>query len=233
MANRITSFVEGEFYHIYNRGNSKQKIFLDDYDRDRFMKLLYLCNSETGIDFREDIVRKNIDAWDFDRGKQIVSIGAWVFMPNHFHLYITPRKQGFRKLKNDKINEVTYFMHKLLTSYSKYFNTKYKRTGALFESKFKSVYIENDNQAKYLFSYIHLNPVKLVDSNWKEKGIKDQKKTNKFLENYKWSSYLDYKDTLRPENKILNLKEFPEYFQDINDFDFEIEEWLTLKNNLE
>jgi hypothetical protein len=42
---RETDFVEGEYYHLYNRGNSKQKIFLDDKDRERFLKLLYLCNS--------------------------------------------------------------------------------------------------------------------------------------------------------------------------------------------
>lgn len=231
MAYRKESFTEGEFYHIYSRGNSKQRIFLDDRDRDRFVKLLYLCNSKIGIDFREDIVRKKIDVWDFDRGELIVSIGAWVLMTNHFHLYITPRKQGFRnfrKLGKEEINLITYYMHKLLTSYSKYFNTKYKRTGSLFESKFKSTHIENDPQAKYLFSYIHLNPVKLIDSKWKENGIKDWKKAKEFLENYSWSSYLDYKKVVRFQNKILNREAFPEYFQDVKDFNAEIKEWLTL-----
>jgi REP element-mobilizing transposase RayT len=232
MSYRKISFTEGEFYHIYNRGNSKQKIFLDNYDYDRFLKLLFLCNSENSIDFREDIVRQGISAWDFDRGESIVSIGAWVLMPNHFHLYLTInlRKQGFRKFSKLGDNEITEFVHKLLTSYSKYFNTKYKRTGSLFEGKFKSVHIENDNQAKYLFSYIHLNPVKLIDSKWKENGIKDNAKTKTFLEKYQWSSYLDYKEIVRPQNKILNKKAFPKYFQNIKDFDSEIEEWLTFSD---
>jgi REP element-mobilizing transposase RayT len=82
-------FIEGEFYHLYNRGNSKQKIFLDDKDQDRFVKLLYLCNSMRGVNFRDDIVDKKIDAWDFERGDPIVSIGAWVLMPNHFHIFMT------------------------------------------------------------------------------------------------------------------------------------------------
>lgn len=232
MGYRKTAFVEGEFYHIYNRGNSKQKIFLDNYDYDRFIKLLYLCNSEYSIDFREDIVRQGINAWDFDREENIVSMGAWVLMPNHFHLYLTinPRKTVFRKGKNGE-NQITEFMRKLLTSYSKYFNTKYKRTGGLFENRFKSVNIENDNQAKYLFSYIHLNPVKLIDSKWKENGIKNKKKTIDFLEKYLWSSYLDYKKVIRPQNKILDIKAFPEYFKNIKDFDFEIEEWLTFSES--
>ncbi len=227
MGYRKVSFTEGEFYHIYNRGNSKQKIFLDNYDYDRFIKLLYLCNSENSIDFREDIVRQGIDAWDFDRGESIVSIGAWILMPNHFHLYliINPRKTVFRNKLRE--NQITEFMRKLLTSYSKYFNTKYKRTGALFENRFKSVHIKNDNQAKYLFSYIHLNPIKLIDSKWKENGIKNKKEAESFLKKYLWSSYLDYKELVRSQNKILNRKAFPRYFQNIKDFDSEIEEWLT------
>ncbi len=225
MGFRKTNFTEGEYYHIYNRGNSKQEIFLDEYDYDRFIKLLYLCNSEKRIDFREDIIRKNINAWDFEKEDSLVSIGAWVLMPNHFHLYITknPRKKDFRK------NAISEFMRKVLTSYSKYFNQKYKRTGSLFEGKFKDTHIDKDNYAKYLFSYIHLNPIKLIDKNWKENGIKDFSKTKHFLENYKWSSYLDYKNVLRSENKILYLEDFPEYFKNIKDFDSEINEWLSFK----
>ena len=223
MVYRKTPFAEGEFYHIFSRGNSKQKIFLDDQDYDRFMKLLFLCNSNRRIDFREDIVRRGIDAWDFDRGESIVSIGAWVLMPNHFHLYITPnlRKSDFRK------SGITEFMRKLLTSYSKYFNKKYRRMGGLFEGKFKSIMIDKDPQAKYLFSYIHLNPIKLIDSQWKNNGIKDNKKAKSFLEKYLWSSCLDYKGIIRTQSKILNREVFPEYFQDIKDFNSEVEEWLT------
>ena len=89
MALRKENFVLGEYYHLYNRGNSKQSIFLDDEDKNRFLKLMYLCNSDKSINFRDDIVERKIDAWDFDRGDEIISIGAWVLMPNHFHLIIS------------------------------------------------------------------------------------------------------------------------------------------------
>lgn len=231
MSYRKEPFVENEYYHIYSRGNSKQIIFVDDYDRDRFLKLLYLCNSETGIDFREDIIRKGIDTWDFNRGNPLVFIGAWVLMPNHFHLYLTLRKQSFRNSsKENKINPITYYLHKLLTSYAKYFNARHGRTGGLFESEFKSTHVNTDQRAKYNFSYIHLNPIKLIDKNWRENGIKDSEKSKKFLKNYKWSSYLDYKDITRPESKILNKEEFPEYFQNIKNFDEEINSWLDFNN---
>lgn len=139
MAYRKDPLVEGEYYHLYNRGNSKQDIFLDEEDRSRFIKLLFLCNSERGINFRDDIVDSGIDAFDFDRGENLISIGAWVLMSNHFHLYVTSKKSpedGPREvMEEDDRSTITEFMRKLLTGYSSYFNKKYNRTGALFEGK--------------------------------------------------------------------------------------------------
>ena len=232
MGYRKIPLTNNEFYHIYNRGNSKQKIFLNGQDYDRFIKLLYVCNSIKQISFRDDIVEKKIDAWDFDRKEEIVSIGAWVLMPNHFHIYITFPEDRLRGLQREQEeNNISVFMRKVCTSYSKYFNLKYKRTGSLFENRFKSVRIENDIQAKYLFSYIHLNPIKLIDSKWKENGLKNKKGTKDFLKKYLWSSYLDHKGVIRSENKILNKKGFPKYFKNIKDFDSEIEEWLTFSES--
>lgn len=225
MATRKISFVSSEYYHIYNRGNSKQQIFFDEEDYSRFCKLLYLCNSKNGVNFKTDIIEKDIYAWDFEIEEKIVSIGAWVLMPNHFHIYITiPPKSDFGK------NGITEFMRKIGTAYSKYCNAKYKRTGGLFEGTFKSVHIENDIQAKYLFSYIHLNPLKLIQSDWKDIGIKDKNLALDYLIKYKWSSYLDFKRIQRSENKILNLEDFPPYFQNIADFDTEILSLIETKD---
>lgn len=214
--------VGGEYYHIFNRGNSKQKIFLDDQDRDRFLKLLYVCNSEQNINFREQIVRAKINAWDFEKGTPIVFIGAWVLMPNHFHLYLTTNAKA--RLWQDKI--ISIFMQKVLTAYSKYFNAKYQRTGSLFEGKFKSVHINKDNQAKYLFSYIHLNPIKLINSKWKEQGIKNKKRALDFLDSYKWSSYSDYLMIPRIESKIINREKFFNYFKTKKLFQKDIFNWI-------
>jgi putative transposase len=228
MTTRKEQFVTGEYYHVYNRGNSRQNIFKDDIDRDRFVKLLYLCNSAKSIDFRDDIVKQKIDAFDYERGGRLVSIGAWVLMPNHFHLYITPYE---RVSGGDK--EVSLFMNKLSTAYSMYFNKKHSRTGTLFEGPFKSVLLEEDEQAKYLFSYIHLNPVKLIDPQWKKRGLENCNKTLKFLEEYKWSSYHDYRGKKRPESKIIIKDEFPEYFSNPKIFDEEIFEWLDIKEKID
>jgi len=222
MPRRKVPFVPGEYYHIYNRGNSKQIIFFDEKDYERFTKCLYLCNSQKNFNFRDDIVDLKIDSFDFDRGTPIVSIGTWTLMPNHFHLYLTFSPCPGQGEKNN----ISDFMHRLSLAYVGYLNRKYKRTGSLFEGPFKAVHVKNDNQARYLFSYHHLNPVKLIQPKWKEEGIKNTKKTLEFLKNYKWSSYLDYKGVKRPEGKIITLEDFPIDFQNTNDFDREILDWL-------
>ena len=169
MSIRKVNLVNGEYYHVYNRGNSKQKIFHDNEDYFRFISLMYACNSVNN--FRIFTLAKEESPYDFERGKQIVSIGSYCLMPNHFHILITQTEE----------RGISKFIQKLTTAYVMYYNKKYKRTGGLFEGKFKSEHLNNDRYLKYLFSYIHLNPVKLIDTDWKEAGIKDKRKIIKFL----------------------------------------------------
>jgi len=231
MTQRHIQFVSGEFYHIYNRGNSKQDIFLDDQDKDRFIKLLYLSNSARNINFRDDIVLRGIDAFEYDRGEAIVSLGAWVLMSNHIHLLITiphiKKPEPGSGLKEE--NEISHFIRKLLGSYTKYFNKKHDRIGGLFESRFKAELIDSDEYLKYIFSYIHLNPVKMIDSQWKERGIQDIEKAKDFMSKYEWSSHLDFLDDNRKSKAILNQTDFPEYFENKIIFQKEIFEWLSFR----
>ncbi len=214
MSIRKVNFIQGEFYHIYNRGNSKQKIFQDKQDYQYFLKLLFLSNGERKfkLSFLEG------DIYETDRESQIVSIGAYCLMPNHFHILI--------KEIND--NGISKFIHKISSGYSHYYNNKYERTGSLFESKFKSQYIGNDRYLKYLFSYIHLNPLKLIQKDWKEKGMKNKQEILKFLKDYKYSSFLDYLDIRRKENIILDKKVFPNYFLSARIFLNEIFDWIKI-----
>ena len=114
-----------------------------------------------------------------------------------------------------------------------YYNKKYIRTGGLFEGKFKSEHLNEDRYLKYLFSYIHLNPVKLIDKKWKTNGIKNKQKILEFLKNYTYSSYLDYLGTERPEKAILNQESFPKYFLTKETFMKEIFEWLSFDKDKE
>jgi putative transposase len=145
MSIRKVSFVPLEFYHIYNRGNSKQKIFHNKNDYEHFVGLLYVCNQKEN--FKMDNLRKGKNLFDLGKDTSIVDIGAYVLMPNHFHLLLTQRDGG----------DISKFMQKLSTAYVMYYNKKYNRTGSLFEGKFKSQNLESDRYLKYIFSRLFLN----------------------------------------------------------------------------
>jgi REP element-mobilizing transposase RayT len=215
---RKVPFVPGEYYHLYNRGNSKQKIFRCEEDYSRFLALLYVANGTNSIDLR---TIKSEDIYTFDRGEEQVAIGAYCLMPNHFHILLTP-------LNDDGVKN---FMLKLSTGYSMYFNKKYFRTGSLFEGRFKSEHAAEDRYLKYLFSYIHLNPVKLIQSDWREVGTKNMEATLQYLNNYQYSSFLD-NSCVRPQTSILNRNSFPKYFDSKSEVDRELIEWLSYKEVL-
>jgi putative transposase len=217
MSIRKVSFVPGEYYHIYNRGNSKQKIFTDKNDYQRFVDLLYAVNSEDKFNFSDSI--KGISVYERRVKDKLISIGAYCLMPNHFHILVTPLSE----------EGLSRFMQKLSTAYAMYFNKKNNRTGSVFEGKFKAEHLKDDIYLKYIFSYIHLNPIKLIQKDWKEIGLRDKQKAIDYLNNYKYSSFLDYLDKERNENLILKKKDFPDYFLNKKGFIKEIMTWITHK----
>lgn len=219
MSSRNFDFSIGEFYHAYNRGTDKRIIFIDEHDKQRFVKLLYLCNSRKNITFRE-VPKKEF--YEYERGDTIVNIGAYCLMPNHIHLLLQEKVEG----------GISLFMLKLLTAYSTYFNKRYERTGGLFEGKFKATHADIDEYLKYLFSYIHLNPIKIIEPTCKENGITNRHRAKRYLESYIFSSYLDYRGVQRKENIILFKDAFPQYFGGFNEFEQYVDEWLAFKDLL-
>jgi len=218
---RKFDFSIGEYYHVYNRGTDKRVIFTSSIDYNRFIILLHLCNNINSIDISElisgglsfpELINLQVE-------ERLVDIGAYCLMHNHFHLL----------LKENQENGISLFMKKLLTGYSMYFNRKYKRTGGLFEGPFLARHADTDEYLKYLISYIHLNPIKIIDPQWKENGIMDRIAAKKYLAQYSYSSYFDYMGVNREEEKILNKKAFPEYFDNLDEFEKFINEWLSFK----
>jgi len=218
VSTRKITFSIDEFYHLYNRGVEKRTIFLDIDDYQRFLELLFVVNTTKPIDIR--LIHKYEDSiFDFDRGNQLVAIGAYCLMPNHFHILLTP-------LVDDGVSK---FMGKLCTSYSMYFNKKYKRTGALFQGMFKAQWANNDEYLKYLYSYIHLNPVKLIDPIWKEKGIKNSEVAFTYASSYQYSSLSDYLGAIRQISGILTPTLFPDYFSTHLNIRKELLEWINFQ----
>lgn len=211
---RKTPFVEKEYYHLYNRGVDKRVIFSSASDYKRFLVLLYLANSNE--DVRIDNILKTYNYEEIfirERGNQLVAVGAFCLMPNHFHILVTPLVEG----------GIPKFMLKLQTGYSMYFNKKNDRNGSLFQGPFKSEHAGNDRYLKYLFSYIHLNPAKLKDPRWKEKVGMKQNSLKKFVEAYPYSSLREY---LSGKHVITAPESFPKYFSSKKEVEEHITDWL-------
>jgi len=211
MSTRKQTFAPGEFYHLYNRGTEKRKIFLDKQDYYKFLFLMYICNTVKSLELRKI-------GEHFDREEQLVDIGAYCLMPNHFHILITEKTDG----------GISKYMLKFMTAYTMYFNKKYKRTGKLCEGVFKSTHVHNDNYLRYLYSYIHLNPAKLVDKNWKENKSKNTTELLEYIFDYQYSSIEEYTNN---KFRILNPTPFPGYFKKIKDHKRELFEWLNFNED--
>jgi len=219
---RKTSFTENEYYHIYSRGVEKRKIFMNTKDYNRFMALLYIMNQNNQFiigNFLQNKSKELQDVFMEKREKTLVSILGYCLMPNHFHLILYEHTEG----------GITKFMGKLLTAYSMYFNTKYERSGPLLTHPFRSEYIDSESQFMYIFSYIHLNPLSIINKKWKEDGIKNKKEAKEFLENYQFSSYQDFLGSSRPEGAIVDFSLVPEYIKNM-ELDFKTQEKLFNEN---
>lgn len=176
----LEDFVEEEVYHIYNRTNNNEHLFLSDENRFFFLKKY------------KEILAPFIDTY------------CWCLLPNHFHLLvkvksesniisylttkpvlsITERKfleervGNLLKVANPKVSFSELIEHtfkRFFQSYALAFNKMYNRKGNLFYKPFKRVKINEDSQFTMAIVYIHANPAK-------HKLVKDFTK-------YRWSSW--------------------------------------------
>lgn len=180
----------GEHYHIFNRGNNKQPIFLDDRDRIRFLFLLlhlqapiYFTNHNRRVNYFVkhsvfNILQEKLEEINKHR---YVELKSFALMPNHFHLIVFESKDG----------GIAQYMQRVLNAYTKYFNAKYQKIGHLFQGPFKAVHVEDNRQLLYLSAYIHRNPREILA--WKNKEHV-----------FSWSSYSDYINTNRWD-KLLKI----------------------------
>ncbi len=213
---RKINFAIDEYYHVYNRGTDKRIIFNNDYDKNRFLKLLYLCNGEKSFHFA-DLIKGN--EFHFYCGKKLVEIVSYCLMDNHFHLLVKEIQEG----------GLSCFMHKLATSYTMYFNKTNERKGSLFESNFNAKHLDSNEYLEYTLAYIHLNPIKMIEPDWKEVGIKNQEQAKNFLNKYRYSSYLDYLNPSRVEGCILNKDALPEFYENRQEFEEYLTDWLNYR----
>jgi putative transposase len=169
-----------EFYHVLNRGVDKRNIVEDDTDRARFIHDLYIFNdANPALNFLH-YGRQHSDTTP--RRRLLVYIHAFCLMKNHYHLLLSEVVEG----------GISLFMKKLNMGYTKYFNERYERTGTLWQGKYKSVSIVRDAHFLYVPFYIHLNPLDYVMPEWRRGEVRTAREALKHLEQYRWSSHLDY-----------------------------------------
>jgi len=210
---RKIKFAIGEYYHLYNRGVDKRIIFTDHAEYNRFLACIYALNN---IEYRLDRMETR-SMWEAKPPqKPMVAIGAYCLMPNHFHLYVTPLVEG----------GVSKFMQRVTTAYTMFFNEKHERSGALFQGTFKAEHVATEEYARYLFSYIHLNPAKLHDSRWKECGVKNFQLMRTYLHTYPYSSMKEY---ISSKHIIIRPEHFPAYLRTRKDINDHLNDWFTYK----
>lgn len=215
---RKIQFAVGKYYHLYNRGVDKRSVFISKEDYDRFEAYLYLLNDVDAARAANFFGKKNHNSlFENKRSGQLVAIGAYCIMPNHFHILATPAmKDGIQK-----------FMQKLLTAYTMYFNVKYRRTGSLFEGTYRAQHAETEKHLKYLLGYIHLNPAKLFSENWKQQNILELQSLAKAVMDYRYSSINEY---CLSTPLITDPSNFPRYFTLAKNMDVYIRYWLDNKD---
>lgn len=179
MPYRKVVFASNEIYHILNRGVAQAPIFLSSIDYRRFLQLFDFYRYEDPHLSFSHYNRLSIEEKEKFMEKQksknlfLAEILAYCLMPNHFHFL----------LKQTGNKGIPTMLANCQNGYAKYFNIKHKRVGPLFQSMFKAIRIENDEQFLHVSRYIHLNPSTsyLVE-------IKD-------LASYPWSSYQHFINT--------------------------------------
>lgn len=176
-------FANDNYYHIYNRGVDKRRIFMNRVHYSRFLEtinnLLTYGQAKATINGSQSLA--------FNKKLSFI---CYCLLPNHHHFLI----------KQLEDNAISKFMHKLNTSYTKYFNLNHHRTGRLYEYTFKAVHVVNDEQLLHLSRYIHLNPL--------------LSHLTSDLKTYPWSSYPDYLGIR--DGKLCNKEEVLSLFGNID-----------------
>lgn len=135
---RITS--ESGIYHVMLRGVNRMRIFHDKSDYRHFLEALELQTE------------KRVSALPSDRQAEELAhceVYSFCLMTNHLHLLVRTMDEPIGKV-----------MQRITSAYVYYFNHKYKRVGHLFQERFKSEPVEDEDYFITLLRYIHQNPVK-------------------------------------------------------------------------
>lgn len=196
---RTLPLVNGEYYHVFNRGVALQPTFNEKRDFERFILCLSYYKYKAPpfklsrlLQLKNDERMATLSKLEITNNK-VVDILAYCLMPNHFHLLL-------KQITDDGIST---FLRLITNSYTKYVNVKAERVGPLFQGAFKAVHIESDEQLLHVSRYIHLNPL-----------VSYVVKDAHFLA-YPWSSLREYSNG---NSELVDLNEVLEHFKNTADY---------------
>lgn len=210
-----------ELRHALNRGVEGRNLFMDTQDYARFVHNLYEFNDAAPADnlwrlFDSSGMRDFVNPSFRQTRKLLVDIHGWVLMRNHYHLLLSERVEG----------GISLFLRKLNVGYANYFNERYDRKGTLFQGRTRKILIERQAHFFYILHYLHLNPLDYLQGSqeWRLRskgGIHNKNETLKYLNGYRWSSFLDYSGEKNfPSILTTSLfnKTLGDYNDSLNDF---------------
>ena len=198
---RKDALVNGQVYHIISRSIAGYRIFSDDNCFSRMLNAIRFYNFPgTKISYSKFLLqspKSQTELLESLQESQCSNIVSYVLMPTHIHLTLQQLIEG----------GISKSMNNMLNSYSRYFNIRFKRKGPLWETRFKSILVESDEQLLHLTRYQHLNPTSA--------GLVDK------TEEWKWSSYNEYINN-NDANRICNFTDLldidpKEYQKFVND----------------
>jgi len=149
-------YIDGGYYHIFNRGVDKKTIFPDDDHYRVFLsslKQILLPPEKIKLPFHTVTVQgRTLHGISHKRknyhGK--IELLAYCLMPNHFHLLVHQTTSRI----------IDQFMQSLSIRYSLFFNKTHKRTGPVFQNIYKAINVMEEPYLLHLSRYIHRNPLK-------------------------------------------------------------------------
>ncbi len=197
---RITPLATGEIYHVFNRGINRQSTFTSRKEYQRAILAIKFYQVATPPASLSKVLTLPVDLKDrviedMEKAERQVEIISFCLMPNHFHFLLKQKKDG----------GISKFMGNFQNSYTRYYNTRNERDGAIFLTQFKAVRIVSDEQLIHVSRYIHLNPY----TGYVIKTLKE-------LEDYLWSSFPDYikgKSTLILNDLVMGFFKNPESYK--------------------
>jgi REP element-mobilizing transposase RayT len=188
---RKIKFSNNEFYHIFNRGVEKRNIFNNKKDLERFLKSMKAFNSVLPIgslyeqSFQKDKIKN-----------PLVNFIAFSLLPNHFHFILEQVYEG----------GISEFMKRLMGGYTWYFNQKNKRSGVLFQGRFKANHIDSNEYLLHSSVYVNLNHKQKLGG-WTAKSRELIKSS--------WEEYLDKtKESFCDKDIVLNQFNNPEEYKE-------------------